>query len=99
MGIFYPVNLSAGEPIDNLESEKTPLSQDLQERGLNFRTWDFPEDERNVWEKILHVAEELKHEYEAEGKLYLYEMSIADARAMLEAIKTGKRRRYLYHIR
>lgn len=99
MGIFYSVTISKGEPIDDLEPEQTPLAKALQECRLNFQTWDFTQDEMCVWETVLHVAEELKHEYEAEGKPYLYEMAVADARPMLEAVKAGNRRRYLYHIR
>jgi len=52
-----------------------------------------------VWETVLNVAEELKHKYEAEGKSFLYEMAVADAKPMLDAAKAGNRRRYLYHIR
>jgi len=99
MGIFYSVTLSAGEPIANLEPEQTPLAKALLECELNFKTWDFTNNERNVFEKVLRVAEELKQEYEAEEKLYLYEMAIADAKPMLDAVKNGGRRRYLYHIR
>jgi cyclopropane fatty-acyl-phospholipid synthase-like methyltransferase len=99
MGIFYSVTLSEGEPIDNLEPEQTPLGKVLQECELNFQTWDYTQDEKNIWEKVLRVAEELKQEYEKEEKLYLYEMAVADARPMLDAIKIGRRSRYLYHIR
>lgn len=99
MGILYSVNLSAGETTDDLEPDQTPLAKVLQECRLDFQTWDFTQDEMGIWEKILHVAEELRHEYEAEGRLYLYETAVSDARPMLDAVKTGRRRRYLYHIR
>jgi cyclopropane fatty-acyl-phospholipid synthase-like methyltransferase len=80
MGIFSSVNLYAGETTDHLKPEKTPLAEVLQECGLNFQTWDFTQDEMGIGEKILHVAEELRQEYEAEGNLYLYETCISDAR-------------------
>jgi len=64
-----------------------------------FPPWDFTLDEMCVWETVLNVAEELKHKYEAEGKSFLYEMAVADAKPMLDAAKAGNRRRYLYHIR
>lgn len=98
MGILYSVTLSAGEPAKKLEPDQTPLAKVLRECGLNFQTWDFTQDERGIWENILLVAEELRQEYEAEGKLYLYETTISDARPMLDAIKTGMRSRYLYHV-
>jgi ubiquinone/menaquinone biosynthesis C-methylase UbiE len=99
MGIFYSTTISSEETIDSLEPEQTPLAKVLQECGLNFQTWDFTQDERNIWEKILQVAEELRHEYYAEGSLDIFETSVSDARPMLDAVKTGRRRRYLYHIR
>jgi cyclopropane fatty-acyl-phospholipid synthase-like methyltransferase len=99
MGFFYAVNLSPGDTTESLEPEQTPFAKVLQEYGLNFRSWDFTQDEGEIWEKILHVSEALRHEYEAEGNLSLYESSVSDARPMLEAVRCGKRRRYLYHIR
>jgi hypothetical protein len=66
---------------------------------LNFQTWDFTQDERSIWEKILQVAKELRQEYKEEGMLHLYETAVSDARPALNAAKDGKRRRYLYHIR
>ena len=98
MGIFYATTLSPGETMDSLKPEQTPLAKVLRECGLNYQTWDFTQDERALWEKILCVAEELRQEYEEEGNLDLYEMSVADARPTLEAVKTGRRSRYLYHI-
>lgn len=99
MGIFYAHTLSAGEPAGNLDPGRTPFAKVVLECGLDFRTWDFTQDELAVWERILEAAEGLKDAFEGEGKLELYEMSVADALPMLEAVKTGKRRRYLYHIR
>lgn len=98
MGILYSVTLFAEETRDNLAPEQTPLAKALQSCGLNFETWDFTQDERRLWEKILPVAEELRQAYEAEGKLYLYETTVADAQTMLDAVKAGRRSRYLYHI-
>jgi cyclopropane fatty-acyl-phospholipid synthase-like methyltransferase len=99
MGIFYSTTISPEETIESLEPEQTPLAKVLKECGLNFQTWDFTQDEIEIWEKILHVAEELRHEYDAEGNLYIYEMSVSDARPMLETAKTGRCSRYFYHIR
>ena len=99
MGIFYSVVVSPGETTDNLEPEQTPLAKALQDYGLTFQTWDFTQDEIDIWEKILQTAEELRPEYAAEGNLFLYETSVSDAKPMLAAVKSGRRRRYLYHIR
>jgi len=99
MGIFYSANLSPAEPMDRLEPEKTSLAKVLHECGINFQAWDFTQDEGSVWEKMLQVVEVLKHEYEAEGNLSLYETTVSDARTMLEAVRSGQRRRYLFHIR
>jgi 2-polyprenyl-3-methyl-5-hydroxy-6-metoxy-1,4-benzoquinol methylase len=98
MGIFYPVTLAAGEQIDKLAPENTPLAEALLACGLNFQYWDFTKDEIGVWEKVLQSAEELKSDYEKEGKTFLYEMALSDAEPMLDAIRNGRRRRYLYHV-
>lgn len=99
MGIFYSVNLSAGEADELLEPDQTPLARVCQECGLDYQTWDFTQDEIGILEKILQVAGELRGDYEAEGILDLYEMTISDAGPMLGAAQAGRRRRYLFHIR
>ena len=99
MGIFYSVVVSPEEPTDHLEPEQTPLAKALQDCGLSFQTWDFTQDETEIWEKILQTADELRPEYEAEDNLFLYETSVSDAKPMLEAAKSGRRQRYLYHVR
>jgi ubiquinone/menaquinone biosynthesis C-methylase UbiE len=99
MGVFYAAMIPAGETSESLKPEWTPLGKVLQEFGLNYETWDFTQDERDLWERILRVAEELKSAYSLEGNLHLYEAAVADARPMFAAVNAGKRRRYLYHIR
>jgi ubiquinone/menaquinone biosynthesis C-methylase UbiE len=98
MGIFYSTKISAGQTNDGLLPEQTHLAKILQESGLNFQHWDFTQDEREIWEKILQVAEELKHEFEAEGTLDIYESNVSEARSLLEYVRIGRTSRYLYHI-
>jgi 2-polyprenyl-3-methyl-5-hydroxy-6-metoxy-1,4-benzoquinol methylase len=98
MGIFYSTKILDGESIEKLKPNQTPLAKVLKECKLNFQTWDFTEEEVNFWEKSLHVAEELKDEYDAEGTLQIYESTVSEAKSMLEIVRKDRSSRYLYHI-
>jgi len=99
MGIYYSTTLTDDQPEDDLAPGYTPLAKILQECGLSFQNWDFTQDEREIWEKILRVSEELKNEYEAEGHLEIYESNVSEAKYLLEFSRAGRSSRYLYHVR
>ena len=86
MGFFYSTKIAAGQTDESLAPDQTPLAKVLQEHGLSFQTWDFTHDERDIWEKILQVAEALKPAFEAEGHLDIYEANVSEARSLLEYV-------------
>lgn len=99
MGIFYAMMRSPEERFDVLQPDQTHLARVLRDCDLHFHAWDFTLDELALWERILCVAEELRPVYDAEGTRFLYETSVSEAITNSEAIRTGRRRRYLYHIK
>lgn len=98
MAILYSTHISPEEPKGNLAPGGTPLAKALQSCELSFRTWDFTEDYREVWERGLQAAEELKPEFEAEGNTSICEGRMTEAKWALEFCTTGRSSRYLYHI-
>lgn len=99
LGILYSSQVFAGQSTELLMPTTTKLAKALTECGLTFETWDFTADERDLWERSLQVANDLKRDFEAEGSLPLYEGRIGEASRILGQYNAGRARRYLYHVR
>lgn len=97
MGILYTTHVSPKEPKQNLEPRNTPLARALRSCDLHFETWDYTDDEREVWERQLQAAEELKAAFEAEGNLLIYQQRVGEAKQILEYCRAGRSSRYLYY--
>jgi hypothetical protein len=97
MGIFYSSKISMGESEEMLYPENTVLAKALEKCGMTFKTWDFTEDEEEMWKKMVKIANELKKQFIDEGNLALYEDRISEATRELEFFKTQRKCRYLFH--
>ena len=99
MGIFYSPKISVGEPKEMLQPENAMLAKALEKCGMQFETWDFTTEEKEMWEKSLQIMGELKDQFVREGNLAIYEDHISEANRELEFFRTERKRRYLYHVR
>jgi ubiquinone/menaquinone biosynthesis C-methylase UbiE len=97
MGIFYSARISVDEPKEMLRPENTILAKILMECGLQFETWEFTLEEKELWEKNGRIANELKDQFVDEGNLDIYEGLISEATSALEVFDKGQCSRYLYH--
>ncbi|MEW6357969.1 MAG: class I SAM-dependent methyltransferase [Planctomycetota bacterium] len=84
---------------DTLHPRKTPLAEALKKYDLRFTTRDFSADEDAHWQRLLDALNDLKPAFEAEGCLPLFEFRREEAEANVLWNGTGKRVRYLYHVR
>ena len=98
MGIFYTQWIKADDPKEKLEPDKTKLATVLKEHGLDFRTWDFSQDEDDHWQKKIDALEALRADFEAEGNHWLYDFRLHEALNHVDYWGSKRRSRYLYHI-
>ena len=97
MGIFYTTKISVDEPKEMLCPENTVLAKILKQCGLQFETWEFTMEEKELWENSVRFANQLKDQFIDEGNLDIYEGRISEATGHLKDFDTGRIRRYLYH--
>lgn len=98
IGMLYtqPLMLNDGEK--SLEPGYTRLGKALKCNSLKYEVLDFTLQEQEVWEKKIKYAQELKDEFTKEGSLELCENCAREAKDMLELIKGGMCKKYLYYI-
>ncbi|MFH2040564.1 MAG: class I SAM-dependent methyltransferase [Chloroflexota bacterium] len=99
MGLFSFQYASETESPDVLLPENTGLARVLQKHSLDFQTWEFTDQEIKIWRSQLQAAKELMEAYREEGNLDLCEGRIEECEIDLPRLETGRKRRYLYHVR
>jgi ubiquinone/menaquinone biosynthesis C-methylase UbiE len=97
MGIFYSPKITEGESQEMLGPENSVLAKILRKCGLQFETWDFTAEEKELWERSVSAANEFKKQFIDEGNLTIYEGRISEATRELELFDKERRSRYLYH--
>jgi hypothetical protein len=98
IGAFYTQVITPDEPRETLQAERTKLARALAGQRLEYRTWEFSEDERRHWRLSLKIAEALKSEFEREDNQELYEGRIKESQQLLQAVDDDRISRYLYHV-
>ena len=96
-GFFYSQVINEKDSREMLDSNGTKLARALQELDISYGTRDYTEDEHRHWKLCRKVAEELKAEFEAEGRADLYESRAQESDVLIEVIKDNRVRRYLYY--
>jgi ubiquinone/menaquinone biosynthesis C-methylase UbiE len=97
MGIFYSAKISVDDPKEMLRPENTVLVKALEKCGMQYETWDFTAEEKELWKKTVKIANELKNQFVEEGNLSIYEGRINEATRELVFFDTERKSRYLYH--
>jgi ubiquinone/menaquinone biosynthesis C-methylase UbiE len=100
MALFYQHMLwSAQDSRETLRAEQTPLGQALQAAGLSFGVQDFSAATYELLQRKRQIAEAMKADFQAEGRLFLYEHLIAESESSTAPFdpETCRMSRYLYH--
>lgn len=82
--VFYS---STKKPSDNsfdLLPQNKPVGIALTQSGFAYETYDFTVNEKKIWEKSFHVAQELKASFIEEGNSEIYKSRIAEAKRNLK---------------
>ena len=98
MEVFYSRWAGETEPQDELDSDQNRFALALRRVGIAYKTWDFTQQEREHWQRKLHVVAQLQTEFEAEGNDFLYQRRFIEAQSHQEFIDAGRVRRWLYRI-
>lgn len=100
MGIFMSEELEAGEPLENLEADKTRLARALAELGLTYEAFDHTAENAAFWHRLRDAATALRGDFEAEGNGFIAANYIREAEEdFLPLIAAGRLSRHLYHVR
>jgi ubiquinone/menaquinone biosynthesis C-methylase UbiE len=83
--IFYSSNKKPSDSSFNLLPQNKPVGQALTLSGFEYETYDYTTNEKQIWEKSLQVAQELKENFIEEGNEEIYKSRIAEATGNLKA--------------
>ena len=98
MGLFTFQYAHESDSPDVVLPENTDLARALRNHSLDFRTWEFTEQEIKIWRRQLQAARELREAFREEGNLDLCEDRIEECGIDLPRAEAGRKRRYLYHV-
>ena len=86
------------EDKDILKYNNTRLARNLNQSGVNYKTIDYSENERNLYERAIHVLPKYKDAFEREGNKDIYEKKINENKFGRELYDNGCASRFLYII-
>lgn len=95
---FYAAYSEAPADSADFEPSGTKFGLALSRQGLRFETVDFTPNDHGVWRRLLHCAQDMEHDFRAEGNLDLCSAYITEAEEVLRCIDKGMARRYLYMV-
>jgi hypothetical protein len=99
MAIFYSQFVwNPQESRDILRADQTPLGQALRKAGLPYRTWDSTEEAHAHMQRKHQIAETLRADFAAEGRLFLYDHIVTESDSSTAPFdpETNTMSRYLY---
>jgi hypothetical protein len=100
MGIFMSEELEDGDPLENLEADKTRLARALAKLGLSYEAYDYTVENAAFWRRLRDTATALRDDFEAEGNGFIAANLIREAEEdFLPTIAAGRLSRHLYHLR
>jgi ubiquinone/menaquinone biosynthesis C-methylase UbiE len=83
--IFYSSTKNTSDNNFNLLPQNKPVGLALTKSGFEYLTYDYTQNEKQIWEKSLQVALELKEKFVDEGNKEIYKSRIAEAKGNLKA--------------
>ncbi len=98
--IFASELLPEGAGMGNEAPEEvarcTRIARALDRHGFTFQVRDFSAAEHALWRRQREAALALRGAFEAEGRLELWRLRLAEAERTLEWVEAGRVRRYFY---
>ncbi len=100
MYLFYSQYIFDETSVDKsiLQSNNTKIANILNKNRIAFKTIDYSENERLLYENSLNALQRYKREFENEGNKDLYEQKLKEDMTGMELYNKNLARRYLYII-
>lgn len=83
--IFYSSNKNSSDNNLKLLPQNKPVGVALTKSGFEYATYNYTTNEKQIWEKSLQIALELKEKFIEEGNKEIYKSRIAEAKGNLKA--------------
>lgn len=99
MGIFFTANKEPGDSLDILEPNNTELAQALKSQALEYRAWEFTENELLLLQKKIAIAKELEEAFRLEQNPDICEKIENHSEKLAKRINGGNARRFLYQVK
>ena len=101
LAVFFDQSCGPDTPLENYPKEitrvdRTDFAQALKQLGLTYTYWDYTEAMLAHLRRRFPVLEDLKHKFEAEGNMFLYESHLGEAKGIEFAYTHDAGKRYLY---
>lgn len=81
-----------------LQSNNTKIAGFLNKNGIQFKTVDYSENERRLYERSINTLQKYKEAFDGEGNIDLYEQKLKEDTFGMELYKKGLASRCLYVI-
>ncbi|MFX0050976.1 MAG: class I SAM-dependent methyltransferase [Candidatus Hermodarchaeota archaeon] len=99
MGLFYSEICAPKGSKEILQPNKTKLAEALKKNELNFKTIEFTESEKKLWNRLKQLYEDLETDFQEEGNHDLWKKSYQETLSLVKAYEEGRCRRYLYNVK
>jgi ubiquinone/menaquinone biosynthesis C-methylase UbiE len=101
IGIFYALGADPWHPAETfaketLQPDSGPLAAALRASGLQYRWWDFTEDDYEHARRKKAIIEALRPTYATEGDRFLVECRLGEADGVMTACEAGVHARHLF---
>jgi hypothetical protein len=96
MGIFH-TEYSLKK--DDLHPQKTDVALALRNQNLEFNTWEFTKNEKELLQKKISIAKELETVFKSTNQYHVYERIITHSEKLLLRLRNGESRRFFYHVK
>ena len=93
---FWSQSKEQDDEESKLNPEGTNLAKTLSKLGLTFTAKDFTKNDEKLWELQAATAQEMKDVFEKEGNLELWQSRDSESQQVLNYIRNGAWRRYVY---
>lgn len=96
--LYYSQYIFDEKQEDNgiLKYNNTRLARNLNQSGINYKTIDYSKNERDLYERAIHILPKYKDAFEREGNIDIYEKKINENNFGRELYDKGCASRFLY---
>jgi ubiquinone/menaquinone biosynthesis C-methylase UbiE len=96
IAIFYSPSNARSRSAEDLMPNTNKLAKVLNLLQLEYKFWDFGQNQNKIWQQTSQIAEDLKEQFRAEKNMLLYNGRKNESKSILQEIANGSTARYMY---